>query len=159
MYHKNGTYNNGASTSKGSGAYSDYGATRFGSSSRGILVVVLLPLEVDEAIPIGGGGGYSGSNFASGGSYNARKNFLLCEYCGCKEHSQNQCYKIGGYLVDSSLRGSLCVLIKLRLGERLEALTIRALKSQIHDHILELSSLRINTIKYSNCCPNLVVTM
>ncbi|KAL3360031.1 hypothetical protein AABB24_016506 [Solanum stoloniferum] len=48
----------------------------------------------------GSGGGYSSGASSSGGSYKARKSLLVCEHCGCKGHSREQCYKIVGYPAD-----------------------------------------------------------
>ncbi|KAH0709809.1 hypothetical protein KY290_011213 [Solanum tuberosum] len=78
MYtHKSNTYSGGAGTSKNSFP------SRAGGSYSG-----------------GSCGGYSSGASTSGGNYKARKSLLVCEHCGCKGHSKEQCYKIVGYPID-----------------------------------------------------------
>ncbi|KAH0776925.1 hypothetical protein KY290_008336 [Solanum tuberosum] len=77
MYtHRSNTHSGGAGTSRNS-----YPSGVGGSYSRG------------------SSGGYSNGASTSGGGYKARKS-LVCEHCGCKGHSREQCYKIVRYPAD-----------------------------------------------------------
>jgi len=85
--------------------------------------------------------------------------FLYVNTVGVKATQRTNATQLLDILLIFSLRGSQCMLIKLILGKRLEVLIIRTLEVQLQVHILVLSSLRINTIRYYDCCPNLVMTM
>lgn len=48
---------------------------------------------------VSGGVGYNANN-TTGAGYKAKKSVVVCEHCGCKGHSMNQCYKIVEYPAD-----------------------------------------------------------
>ncbi|KAH0677684.1 hypothetical protein KY285_025485 [Solanum tuberosum] len=97
MYtHRSNTYSGGTVTSKHSspsGAGGSYSGGSGGGYSSGAS-------SSGGSYSGGFGGGYSSGASSSGGSYKARKSLLVCEHCGCKGHSREQCYKIVGYPAD-----------------------------------------------------------